>query len=167
MVRPFRFVLALVVVAAGCAATAPEHHSASLSVTNSGGDAASLEVSGDAVDNVVHALLDGDVSCGGELDSELGRVLATLDRRGRSAHASVTGNDGRLEGRRHGNSFDLAFVSTDGGRLELTAPWGVAQCLLGRRATLSAALSGHRHPTASFRIRSGSGEQTTVTVGLD
>jgi len=154
MLRRFRFVLALAVLTAGCAATAPEHRSASLSVTNSGGDAASLEVSGDAVDNVVHALLDGDVSCGGELDSELGRVLATLDRRGRSA-------------RRHGDSFDLAFIGSDGGQLELTAPWGVAQCLLGRRTSLSEALAGHRHPTASFRLRSDSGDQTTVTVRLD
>jgi hypothetical protein len=167
MLRPFRFVLALAVLAAGCAATAPVHRSASLSITNSGGDAARLEVSGEAVDSVVHALLDRNLGCGGELDAQLGRVLATLDRRGRSAHASVTGNDGRLEGRRHGDSFDLAFVSTGGGRLELTAPWGVAQCLLGRRVSLSAALSGHRHPTASIRIRSGSADQTTVTVGLD
>ncbi len=167
MLRRFRFVLALVVVAAGCAATAPEHRSASLTVTNSGGDSASLEVSGNAVDNVVHALLDRDLGCSGELDSELGRVLATLDRRGRSARATVIGEDGRLEGRRHGNSFDLAFIGSDGGQLELTAPWGVAQCLLGRRTSLSEALAGHRHPTASFRLRSDSGDQTTVTVRLD
>ncbi len=167
MLRHIGYAPALVLVMAGCAATAPEHRSLQLSVNSSGGESASLEVSGEAVDGVVHALLDGDLSCGGDIDVELGRVLTTLDRRGRSARANMNGEHGRLEGRRHGDSFDLAFVGADGGRLELTAPWGVAECLLGQRTSLSRALAGHRHPTASFRLRSGSGDQTAVTVRLN
>jgi len=167
MLRPVRLALVLTLVAAGgCAATAPEPRSVQLSVTGADGDTARLEVAGDAVDRVVRSLLDGDVSCGGDLDGDLARVLTTLDRRGRSARASVIGDDGRLDGRRHGDSFDLAFVGSSGGRLELTAPWGVAECLLGRRTTLSEALAGHRHPSASVRLRSDDGDQTTVTVRL-
>ncbi len=163
---PVRLTIVIALAAAGCAGSQPEHHSASLELEAQGGRA-SVSLTSEAVDSVIAALMGGDVSCSATLDAGMRDVLTTLERRGSRARVTIRGEDGRLDARRRGGTLELAFVGDDAGRLDIEAPWGVAECLLGRATTLGEALAGHRRPSATLRLRPADGEPLRLTVSLD
>lgn len=156
----------LVLVAAGCASSPPEHRTVSVELEGSRGRGSASFTSA-AVDAVVADLMGGEVQCRATLDPQIRSVLTTLERRGSRARVTVHGDDGRLDARRHGSALELVFSGDDGGRLELEAPWGLAECLLGRTATLGEALAGQRRPSATVRLRPAEGKPLELSVTLE
>lgn len=140
--------LGAVLAASGCSSTAPaETRSVSIS-ENGNGDGVVVAVSEALARSIVEGIVGDELHCGADLDSDFAAMLETLDRGGRGSRATLRDDDGELSARRSGRALKMRFSEVDGGgRLDITMPWAVAECLLDGSASLSAADAG------SIRVR--------------
>jgi hypothetical protein len=121
-----------------------------------------LAVSSDLARSLLEDALDTPLDCSGDLDPELRSFLAALDRRSRG-RATLRNGNSELVGRRRGGRLDLELRGRDGGRLEATLPWAVADCLLGRDITLDEALGRGRRPV-EVRVVGADGQRLAASL---
>ncbi len=110
------------------------------SVTISGsesGDDLQITVSKALALGVLEGIIGSNLTCDGKVDSEFGHLLATLDRGGRGARASLQDGDSVIHARRRANTLKFDIKDRDGGgELEVVMPWAIAECMLGRDVVL-------------------------------
>ncbi len=101
-----------------------------------------LTVSDGIAKGILEGAIGSELSCDGELDSDFGDLLRSLDRGGRGARATLADGDSVIVARRRANTIKLDIRDADdGGEIEVVMPWAVAECLLGRTAVLDQSVS--------------------------
>ena len=80
----------------------------------------------------VGGLLGSALDCRGDVDAGLRELLEELDRGGTRSRAVRRDGETTLEARRRGGRLALEIAGDGPGSIELTMPWAVAGCLLGR-----------------------------------
>jgi hypothetical protein len=105
------------------------------------------------------------LNCQGTIDPPLSTLLVKLERKGPHARATVRRDGDVLRAWRHGRRFRLVISGDGAGRVEIRMPWAVAECMLGREATLREALasSGGR-PTLEVRIAGKGGGRFKASI---
>lgn len=126
------------VLTAGCASQKHQQSDFSMDVDDNG---VRIAVSKHAARAIVEDILGGDLQCDGELDDPLRSLLLKLEDKGPRARAAVRNADGTIEGLRRGGTLDLRIRGEGSGRIDVTMPWKLAQCLLGRTTTIDEALA--------------------------
>ncbi len=155
---------AFVLLASGCASSRPPD-TVAVQLHGASGNGFSVQVSSEFVREAVESALGTSLECHGTVDPPLSTLLVELEREGSHARATVRRDDDVLRGSRHGRRFRLVISDDDGGQVEIRMPWAVAECLLGREATLREALarSGGR-PTLEVRIAGKDGGRFKASI---
>ncbi len=145
------------VVLGGCASSAPPD-TVAVRLHGAGGNDFSMQVSSTFVRDAVESALGSSLECKATVDEPLSDLLLALESRGPHSKASVQRGDELVQASRHGRRLRLTLVGDDGQKVEIRMPWAVAECLLGREASLHEALahSGGR-PTIEVRIAGRAG----------
>jgi hypothetical protein len=136
----FRVSCAAVVIMCSAVAGVAGERGKSLTISESkDGDGVVVAVSAALAREFLEGAIGSELECDGELDPDFERMLRTLDRGGRGSSASMGDADSRITARRTGKKMRLDIRDLDdGGRIEATVPWTVAECMLGKKATLDA-----------------------------
>jgi len=143
-----RIVVLAAVLAVSACSSSSKQESRSLTIEETaGGNGLKVTVSEALAQSVLEGLVGSELECGAEMDSDFAGMLRELDRGGRGSRAAIRDQDGVLTARRSGQKLRMDFDNTDGGGLEVSMPWAVAECLLDGSATLSS------HDVDSVRVR--------------
>jgi hypothetical protein len=131
--------VALVIMCSAVAGVAGEKGK-SLTISESkDGQGVVVAVSAALAREVLEGAIGSELECDSELDPDFERLLRTLDRGGRGSTASMGDADSHITARRKGKKMRLDIRDVDdGSRIEATVPWAVAECMLGKTATLDA-----------------------------
>ena len=144
---------------AGCASSSkPE--GVSLALVGDEGEGLRIELGGDWVRALLEEKLGTELECSGDIDGELEEMLLALDRRGRRSSAVLRGEEGVIRARRRAGLLELDVRGDGEGRVRITAPWAIAECLLGRSTRLAAALE-------QVEVRLDGPDGTVIRVSLD
>ncbi len=158
------FLFGSLVVLISCAQLACSSSKKSNTVTLAyGGGSTELTISDSVVRGMLENALDSDLECDGDLDPPLRNVFEKLERTSKG-HASIRGSDSTLYAKRRGGRLELRIDDHDGGRIETTMPWAVAECLLGRSTTLDEALGWGRVPI-EVEITGSDGTRIVARLG--
>lgn len=110
---------------------------------------------------VMESLLGDDLECDGDIDSEFKALLIRLDRSGPRSRATYRDGENTIEARRRGGKLDLDISGQGSGRIEATMPWAIAECLLGRSATVEATM------TSSIKVKVTNPDGRNFSFKLD
>ena len=134
-----KFMVAIITVAAAtsCASSEP---TSDLDI-NVDSDEIRVALSEEVARGLIEDYVGADLSCEGEIDSDMKRLLEKLDRDGPRSKASYRDGEAIISARRRGGKFDLDISGRGSGRIEATMPWAIADCLLGKTTQLDRALN--------------------------
>ena len=141
----FRVMVAIttVAVAASCASSEPK---SDLDI-NVDSDEIRVALSEEIARGLIEDYVGADLSCDGEIDGDMERLLQKLDRDGPRSKASYRDGETTISARRRGGKFDLDISGRGSGRIEATMPWAIADCMLGKTTQLDRAL------TSSIKVK--------------
>ena len=107
----------------------------------SSGGSLSFTLTPDSEGGLLDAVVNAEGECDGDLDKEIRDALEALDRGGSRATYRWEDSEKTVFARRKGRSLEVQFDDLDGGEMELTMPWALAECLLGKGTDLEDALA--------------------------
>jgi hypothetical protein len=127
----------------------------------------SLTVDASFVSGIVHTFSPAWMDCKVDRDDrEMVELVRYLDEHGEGAQGMVTHHGDRVHGRRHANRLELQVDERDGDRAEITLPWGVADCILGRDVSVRK-MWDDAVRDGDFEIRVVGEDGGTVHITLD
>jgi len=133
----------MIVAVVSCASSEPK---SDLDI-NMDSDEIRVALSEEIARGLIEDYVGTDLSCEGEIDRDMERLLTTLDREGPRSRASYRDGETTIEARRRGGKLDFDISGQGSGRIEATMPWAVADCLLGKTTRLDRAL------TSSIKVK--------------
>jgi hypothetical protein len=113
---------------------------------------------------LVAAALDKTVKCdASDTDPNLRHLLAHLDRGGEGSRGTARDRDGDvIHAWRRAGHLRMNVRERDGERADITLPWAMAQCMLGREVELGEVLSAGGD--ALLQVRDGRGSGVKVSL---
>lgn len=90
-----------------------------------------LSVASTAIGSLAAGLFEEGLSCDSRVDGEVYQALRQLERRGEGARYRFEDGGDRVTLRRRGGQIKVRLEPEDGRRIDLSAPWVLARCLLG------------------------------------
>ena len=90
-----------------------------------------LSVASTAIGGLAAGLFEEGLRCHRRVDGELYRALRQLERRGEGSRYRFEDGGDRVTLRRRGGQIRVRLEPEDGKRIDLSAPWALARCLLG------------------------------------
>lgn len=129
----FRSILGLVPIALLCisaSAFASSHEDRSLSFELESVDGL-LSVSSTVIGELAAGLFEDGLSCRSRIDGEVYQALRQLERRGEGARYRFEDGGDRVTLRRRAGQIRVRLEPENGRRVDLSAPWALARCLLG------------------------------------
>ena len=96
---------------------------------------------------LIEDLVSSDLSCDGEIDQDMERMLKELDREGPRSRAAYRDGETTIAARRRGGKLDIDISGQGSGRIEATMPWALADCMLGKTKHLDQTV------TSSIKVR--------------
>jgi hypothetical protein len=111
----------------------------SLRIEGEDGTRFSMSISADFVASILEGLAGSDMDCDATTDEETREMLVYLDRHGEGSKYRFRDEEGKLvKARRERGQLELDIERSEEKDAHVSLPWAVAECMLGRRAALSA-----------------------------
>ncbi len=90
-----------------------------------------LSFASTAIGGLATGLFEEGLSCRSRVDGEVYQALRQLERRGEGSRYRFDDGGDRVTLRRRGGQIRVRLEPEDGKRVDLSAPWALARCLLG------------------------------------
>jgi hypothetical protein len=100
----------------------------------------SIAISSATARGVIEDLVGSRLDCEGEVDSDVEKLLLTLEKGGTRANATLRDGETTVVARRRGGKLHLDIRGAGSGRIEASMPWAVAECLLGHETSIDSAV---------------------------
>ena len=134
--RVIALAVGLLILLPAMIASAEEHKSLSVQIEGEDGSSLSFSISAGLVDGLIEGLTDKEIECDGRIDADIRRMLEHLDRRGNGSKYTLKRADGQvIKGRHRDNQLILEIHEPEASDAEITLPWRVAECMLGKEVT--------------------------------
>jgi hypothetical protein len=85
-------------------------------------------------------LVGSHLDCKGEVDSDLEKLLRTLEKGGSRSNATYRDGETTVSARRRGGKLHFDVRGSGSGKIEATMPWAIAECLLGNETAIDKAV---------------------------
>ena len=131
-----------------------------IDIEDSEGSKTSISLTTDLVSGALEGMVDEDLECEGDIESDTREMLEYLSKKGRGSRYTLEKEDGEIiEAHRRKDQLDLEILGDDEDPTRVSMPWILAECMLGNKV---AAKELERADGLSFSIKKDGGVELRV-----
>lgn len=105
-----------------------------IDIEGSDGEKASISLTTDLVSGVLEGMIDEDLECEGDIESDTREMLEYLSRKGKGSRYTLEKEDGEIvKAHRRKDQLDLEIIGDDEDPTHVSMPWILAECMLGNK----------------------------------
>jgi hypothetical protein len=105
-----------------------------IDIEDSEGSKTSISLTTDLVSGVIEGMVDEDLECEGDIESDTREMLEYLSKKGRGSRYTLEKEDGEvIKAHRRKDQLDLEILGDDEDPTHVSMPWLLAECMLGNK----------------------------------
>ena len=105
-----------------------------IDIEGADGEKASISLTTDLVSGVLEGMIDEDLECEGDIESDTREMLEYLSRKGKGSRYTLEKEDGEIvKAHRRKDQLDLEILGEDEDPTHVSMPWILAECMLGNK----------------------------------
>jgi hypothetical protein len=105
-----------------------------IDIEDSDGSKASISLTTDLVSGVLEGMIDEDLECEGDIESDTREMLEYLSQKGKGSRYTLEKEDGEIiKAHRRKDQLELKILGDDEDPIHVSMPWILAECMLGNR----------------------------------
>lgn len=127
-------VLAILVLVVAPVLAKEKKDTITIDIEDSDGSKASISLTTDLVSGVLEGMIDEDLECEGDIESDTREMLEYLSQKGKGSRYTLEKEDGEIiKAHRRKDQLDLEIVGEDEDPTHVSMPWILAECMLGNK----------------------------------
>jgi hypothetical protein len=127
-------VLAILVLVVAPVLAKEKKDTITIDIEDSDGSKASISLTTDLVSGVLEGMIDEDLECEGDIESDTREMLEYLSKKGKGSRYTLEKEDGEIvQAHRRKDQLDLEIVGEDEDPTHVSMPWILAECMLGNK----------------------------------
>ena len=105
-----------------------------IDIEDSDGSTMTLSLSADFVSGMIEGMVDEDLECDGDLESDTREMFQHLSKKGKGSRYTLEKEDGEvIKARRSKDQLELEILKPDEDPTHVSMPWLLAECMLGNK----------------------------------
>jgi len=105
-----------------------------IDIEDSDGSTMTVSLSADFVSGMIEGMVDEDLECDGEIESDTREMFEYLSKSGRGSRYTLEKEDGEVvKARRRKDQLELEILKPDEDPTQVSMPWLFAECMLGNK----------------------------------
>ena len=135
-----------------------------IDIEDSDGSTMTVSLSADFVSGMIEGMVDEDLECDGEIESDTREMFEYLSKSGRGSRYTLEKEDGEVvKARRRKDQLELEILKPDEDPTQVSMPWLFAECMLGNKVAARELREGRR---SAVQRREGRGSRDSRRVKL-
>lgn len=131
-----------------------------IDIEDSDGSKTSISLTTDLVSGVLEGMVDEDLECDSEIESDTRGMFEYLSRKGKGSRYTLEKDDGEIvKARRRKDQLELEVVKPGEDPTHISMPWILAECMLGNKV---AAKELEKADGLKFSVRKDGGVELRV-----
>ena len=127
-------VLAILALVVAPALAKEKKDTITIDLEDSEGSKTSISLTTDLVSGALEGMVDEDLECEGDIESDTREMLEYLSKQGRGSRYTLEKEDGEIiEAYRRRDQLDLEILGDDKDPTRVSMPWILAECMLGNK----------------------------------
>ena len=127
-------VLAILVLVVAPVLAKEKKDTITIDIEDSDGKKSSISLTTDLVSGVLEGMIDEDLECEGDIESDTREMLEYLSQKGKGSRYTLEKEDGEIiKAHRRKDQLDLEIVGEDEDPTHVSMPWILAECMLGNK----------------------------------
>jgi len=127
-------VLAIFALAVAPALAKEKKDTITIDIEDSEGSKTSLSLTTDLVSGALEGMVDEDLECEGDIESDTREMLEYLSQKGKGSRYTLEKEDGEIvKAHRRKDQLDLQILGDDEDPTRVSMPWILAECMLGNK----------------------------------
>jgi len=127
-------VLAILALVVAPALAKEKKDTITIDIEDSEGSKTSISLTTDLVSGALEGMVDEDLECEGDIESDTREMLEYLSKQGRGSRYTLEKEDGEIiEAYRRRDQLDLEILGDDKDPTRVSMPWILAECMLGNK----------------------------------
>lgn len=127
-------VLAILVLVVAPVLAKEKKDTITIDIEDSDGSKASISLTTDLVSGVLEGMIDEDLECEGDIESDTREMLEYLSKKGKGSRYTLEKEDGEIiKAHRRKDQLELKILGDDDDPTHVSMPWILAECMLGNK----------------------------------
>jgi len=127
-------VLGVLVISAVPTLAKEKKDTITIDIEDSDGSTMTLSLSADFISGMIEGMVDEDLECDSDIDSDSRAMFEYLSRNGKGSRYTLEKEDGEIvKARRRKDQLELEILKPDEDSTHVSMPWLLAECMLGNK----------------------------------